>query len=99
MKRFSLSYFELFLVYGTILLFIYSSAIVIRGHYDVVKGAYDITKLKKSVSRSQEIIETLKVQRAKIVAPEFLEQVAGRGGYTQPKQEQIILLNHKRIDP
>ena len=99
MNRFKLTRIELLMIYGLLGIFIYSSSILIHRHYQIVKSAYDISRLNNSVNRSKERIETLKVQRARIVAPEFLEQVSGRGGYTQPRQEQIILLRHTEVDP
>lgn len=92
MMKFSLSRLEFALIYFSIILFIVSGAYLIRRHYDVVKSAYDITRLKRSVARSKERIEGLKVTRARIITPEYLEQVAGRSGYTQPSQAQLILL-------
>ena len=92
MRSFSLSRYELFVIYVSLIFFVVSGAYLIRRHYDVVKSAYDITRLKKSVARSKERIEGLKVTRARIITPEYLEQVAGRSGYTQPSQEQLILL-------
>jgi hypothetical protein len=99
MKRFKLTHVELLIIYVLLGIFIYSGSILIHRHYQIVKSAYDISRLNNSVNRSRERIETLKVQRARIVAPEFLEQVAGRGGYTQPRQEQIILLTHSEVSP
>ena len=92
MKSFTLSRYELWVIYTSLLLFVGSGIYLIRRHYDVVKSAYDITHLKRSVARSKERIEGLKVTRARIITPEYLEQVAGRSGYTQPSQEQLILL-------
>ncbi len=99
MKKFKLNWIELGFFYMLLSFFIYSSALVIHQHYLIVKYAYDITRLEKNVARSRERIEILKVKKARIVTPLFLEQVAGRGGYIQPNQEQIILLNSAEGEP
>ncbi len=99
MRQFKLTKLEIFIVYLSLALFVYSGAQLIRRHYDVVKSAYDITRLKESVSRAQERIEALKVTRARIIEPAYLEQVAGRSGYTQPRQDQIILLYRQEERP
>ena len=99
MKKFKLNSIELSLFYILLIFFICSSALVIHQHYLIVKYAYDITRLEKNVARSRERIEMLKVKKARIVNPHYLEQVAGRGGYIQPRQEQIILLYSSEGEP
>ena len=93
MKKFQLTRLELALIYGLVATFIYSGSMVVKHHYQVVHNAYTFSKLKDRVSRSQNILENLRVERSRIIIPKYLEQAAGRGGYVLPKQEQIILLN------
>ena len=93
MKKFQLSRLEMALIYVLVAAFIYSGSMVVKHHYQVVHNAYTFSKLKDRVSRSQNILENLRVERSRIIVPKYLEQAAGRGGYILPKQEQIILLN------
>lgn len=95
MKVFHLNRFELILIYALVGVFIYSGSMVVKHHYQVVHNAYTFSKLKDRVSRSQNILENLRVERSRIIVPKYLEQAAGRGGYVLPKQEQIILLNQR----
>lgn len=99
MRPFQLTKFELCLVYFSIGLFIISGAEVIKLHYQVVRNAYTISIIRSSLNRSSEKLEHLKVERSRIIVPDHLERVAGRGGYSHPRQEQIILLNTPEDDP
>ena len=95
MKRtsFKLTRIELLWIYTLIAVFIYSGHTVIKRHYEVVHNAYTFSKLKDRVDRAENVLENLKVERSRIVVPQYLEQAAGRGGYTLPKQEQMIILS------
>lgn len=99
MKRFTLNWVEISIFIFLLTIFILSSLLLVRKHYEVIKDSYTISKLNQNVRRSRERIETLKVHKARIVTPHYLEHVSGRGGYSLPKQEQIILLNSQEDEP
>ena len=97
MRRFKLTTIEWILIYLCIALFVITGSRMVKLHYQVVRNAYTISKLRRSLERSNEVLEHLKVERSRIIIPEHLEQVAGRGGYIQPRQEQIILLGREEV--
>ena len=92
-NTFQLTRLELTIILTSMIAFVYTGSLVIKQHYLIVYNAYSLSRLQDRVKRSDDILKNLQVERSLIVTPEYLEQAAGRGGYTQPKQEQLILLN------
>ena len=92
-KTFRLTRFELTLITLSMITFVYTGALVVKQHYLIVYNAHTLSHLQERVKRSGDRLKNLKVTRSQIITPEYLEQAAGRGGYIQPTQEQLILLN------
>ena len=65
---------------------------LVEKHFKVVDTSYRLMELKSHVKREKERLQELKVERAKLLVPSYLDNAAGRGEYVIPRTEQIIIL-------
>ena len=67
----------------------------IHKHFMVVQVSYELADLESWVKRERSTLQSLKVERAKLMVPHYLDNAAGRGGYMMPRSEQIVILRQE----
>jgi hypothetical protein len=71
---------------------VFGCVTLIKSHFSVVQVSYQLSDLDRVVKKNRAQLQRLKVERAELLVPSFLDNAAGRGGYSIPRMQQIVIL-------